>query len=296
LLALAVLAAMVAACGGGGVSPRGANDPARPTTSTAATSAAATTRARPALFASLPQVELLAPEPVNAGRAPTFRWATVPAAATYRVAVLAPDAPSWAWTGTETSVRYGGVAEGANGPSLRPGSWWSVAALASDGAIVAISDLRAVSPGGDPGPPPTWTERLPDAAAPSASAPPTGSIAGRWCDLLTPDEIAAAIGGEWPGHEPFAYAGDSGGCDWTSSRGSKLSLSVQPRGQYDPDGWGADETIDGLGEQAYRVNHGFSRRIGFAHGEYSVTLTIDFTKVKPDGFLRLAQEVDGRLP
>ena len=84
-------------------------------------------------------------------------------------------------------------------------------------------------------------------------------------------------------------------CEWTSVHGTLLSLEVSPADHYDPDGWGADETVEGLGDRAYRVNHGWDRRIGFVHGGDSVKVTIDFTRVDVAGFLRLAELIDGRL-
>lgn len=307
LIGAAVLA--VAACGSAG-------DPAT-TTSTNTTDGVAavvaspvTTRPRPSLFGDLSTIELLAPTEFDAGRAPTFEWAPVDTAATYRLSVLAPDAPTWAWLGSATSVRYGGVPEGANGPSLRPGSWWSVTALSGDGSVLAVSDLRAVSPTADRGPDPLWAagSTATDAATGDAvegdaasaalapkAAPSPGPNGGRACDLLTADEIHDAVEGDWgePRLTPLGQA--ASWCEWTSVNGTLLSLEVGPADQYDPDGWGADETVAGLGDRAYRVNHGWDRRIGFVHGGYSVTVTIDYPRVDVAGFLRLAELIDGRL-
>lgn len=302
-----------AACGSAG-------DPATtPSTNTSVGGAAVvasdvaspvTTRPRPSLFGDLATIDLLAPAEFDAGRAPTFEWSPVDTAATYRLSVLAPDAPTWAWLGSATKVRYGGVPEGANGPSLRPGSWWSVTALTGDGSVLAVSDLRAVSPTDDRGPDPLWAaaSTATDAAtgdavegdtasttpAPEAATAP-GPIAGRACDLLTADEIHDAIEGDWNEPKPTSLGQAASWCDWTSVNGTLLSLTVGPADQYDPDGWGADETVAGLGDRAYRVNHGWDRRIGFVHGEYSVTMTIDYTRVDVSGFLRLAGSIDGRL-
>ena len=269
-----------------------------------------TTRPRPSLFGDLPTIELLAPTELDAGRAPTFEWAPVDAAATYRLSVLAPDAPTWAWLGSATSVRYGGVPEGANGPSLRPGSWWSVTALAGDGSVLAVSDLRAVSPTDDGGPDSLWAvgssatdaatgdavEGDAASAAPApASATSPGPIAGRACDLLTTDEIHDAVEGDWGTPKLTSLGQAASWCEWTSVNGTLLSLAIGPADQYSPDGWGADETVEGLGDRAYRVNHGWDRRLGFVDGEYNVTVTIDYTRVDAAGFLRLAELIDGRL-
>jgi hypothetical protein len=312
LVGAAALAA--AACGSAG-------DPATTTPTNTSDGVAAvvespvTTRPRPSLFGDLPTVELLAPTEVDAGRAPTFEWAPVEAAATYRLSVLAFDAPTWAWLGSATSVRYGGVPEGANGPSLRPGSWWSVTALTSDGSVLAVSDLRAVSPTDDRGPDPLWAagtsaavgatgdagegdavdgDATSAAPAPEAATDP-GPSAGRACDLLTAAEIHDAVKGDWGEPRLTPLGQTASWCEWTSVNGTLFSVEVGPADQYDPDGWGADETVAGLGDRAYRVNHGWDRRIGFVHGESNVTVTIDYTRVDVAGFLRLAGLIDGRL-
>jgi hypothetical protein len=314
LAGVAVLA--VAACGSaGGAATTPTTDTSTDTSGAVAPVDASpeenpvTTRPRPSLFVDLPTIDLLAPAELDAGRAPTFEWSAIDAAATYRLSVLAPDAPTWAWLGSATSVRYGGVPEGTNGPSLRTGSWWSVTALADDGAVLAVSDLRAVSPTAERGPEPAWaggpateaatgegSESDGTPSAPTAdAASPAKPIGGRACDLLTVDEIHAAIEGDWNEPDLSSFGPAASWCEWPSVNGTLLSLSVGPTDNYDPDGWGADETLDALGERGYRVNHGWDRRIGFVHGEYSVMMTIDYTKVDPAGYLHLAQSIDDRL-
>jgi hypothetical protein len=222
----------------------------------------------------------------------------VDGAASYRLSVLGPDAPRWGWLGTDTTVRYGGVPEGTDGPSLVAGSWWSVAALAGDGSIIAISDLRSVSPGSDPGPAPSWTKALP-AASPAAG--PTGApahpVGARTCDLLTVDEIHGAIKGTWGQPSLDVYpSGTTSRCEWTSVNGSRFALTILAASTYDPAGWNADGTVPDLGEKAFKVSHGLDRRIGFLHGDYSVTLTIDYLKVDFEGFAALARIAEDRLP
>jgi hypothetical protein len=314
-LALLAFGIVAAACGGdvsgepaaGGAGTVAGNAAAAggPESTTAGSG---TTLPRPALFADLPLVDLVAPVEAGAGRAPVFEWKAVAGAASYRLSVLAPDAPSWAWLGAETRVRYGGVSEGVNGPSLRPGSWWSVAALTGNGTVTAMSDLRAVSPADDRGPAPAWIEDSPatgaQGSAASASALPApapasaaaASPGGRACDLLTADEIGAAIKGSWGAPELTSLGTESSWCDWTSANGTVLSVMTAPASQYDPTGWDADGAIDDLGAEAYRVDHGWARRIGFVRGEFSVMLVIDFTKVDTEGFATLARLVDSRLP
>ena len=308
-LALFAVCVVAAACGGdagtergaGGAGAIAASEGQHPAPSSAAT------LPRPAQFADLPLIDLVGPAETDAGRAPTFEWKAVAGAATYRLSVLAPDAPSWAWMGADTRVRYGGVQEGVVGPSLRAGSWWSVAALSVDGMITAMSDLRAVSPAGDRGPAPAWMVASPlrgvselgaAASARAAPAPPAAAAAplgGRACDLLTTDEIGAAIKGTWGAPQVTSHGTQSSWCEWTSANGTKLSVMIAPASHYDPTGWDADGAIDGLGAQAYRVDHGWDRRIGFVRGEFSVMLVIDFTRVDSEGFANLGRLVDSRL-
>lgn len=96
------------------------------------------------------RVALLAPPEEGAGEVPVFKWEAVPAAATYRLAVLDEGGDVvWAWEGVATSVALGGVAdrpEGEAGPVLAgPGSW-SVVAVDQEGRVVAVSAIRSVAP------------------------------------------------------------------------------------------------------------------------------------------------------
>jgi hypothetical protein len=305
LAAPVLLAAFVAACGGqaGGepsITPAGS-----PATVDAPASVApdtTATLARPAAFDGLPLVELIAPEATDAGRAPTFTWGAVSGALAYRLSVLVPDGVAWAWQGDATSVRYGGVPDGVSGPSIVPGSWWSVAALDGDGSIVAMSELRAVSPTTEVGGAPSWAEHSgagttpTDTAIPSATPSDAGSgpLSARACDLLDAEEIHDAIKGDWLAPELAPYA-EYSVCTWMSQNGSRLDLELWPADQYDPEGWGADGTIDGLGDDSYTVEHGWDRRIGFLASGITVNLLIDYTKVDRDGFTALARLVEGRI-
>lgn len=290
----AALAAGVAACGGAspGVAEPAVIDDGPPAT-------VAMADGRPAVLQHLPLVELVGPTATNAGPVPVFEWQAVSGADAYRLSVRGPGARTWAWTGEETSVRYGGVAEGQAGPTIIPGSVWSVAALGSDGSLLALSGLRSVSPTDDVGPAPDWLAAPATAHASGqgdaeAEAPPAGEIGV--CDLLSADDITAVIEGTW-GEPMLAYgSGLAGGCQWTSANGSILSIDVMPAATYDPEGWGADGTVDRLGERSYVVSHGWDRKIGFVHGERSVMITIDWTRVDLDAFASIAREVEKRLP
>jgi hypothetical protein len=138
LAALAAVAvATLAACGGGDDSTDAAREPdAR----------------RDAVIerADIGSVALTEPAEDGAGKIPTFAWESVPGATDYRLFVLNADgAPIWAWQGTETSAVLGGNphrSDGDAGPVITAGATWSVAALDADGAVIALSADRPVSP------------------------------------------------------------------------------------------------------------------------------------------------------
>jgi hypothetical protein len=255
--------------------------------------------ARPAALSEVPLVELVGPATTGAGPAPVFEWRPIDGASKYRLSVRGPELRSWAWAGAATSVRYGGVTEGQAGPTIIPGTFWSVAALGGDGSLLALSELRPVSPTDDAGPAPDWLAApAPDAGTAPAPEEAQASPAGEFdaCDLLSADEITAAIDGTW-GAPVLAYGDALGGrCEWTSENGSILSIDLLPAATYDPEGWGADGTVDDLGERSYVVSHGWDRRIGFVRGERSVMLVIDWTRVDLEAFASIARVIEGRLP
>ena len=289
VLTAAMLSVLVAACGGAG--PSGSDEGS---TSASGADASGAYRRPPAL-ARLPLVELVGPAATNAGPAPVFEWRGVDSAVAYRLSVRGPEIRTWAWSGPETSVRYGGVAEGQSGPAIVPGTVWSVAALRGDGSVLALSELRPVSPTEDPGPRADWLAAVPVAPVEApAAAPPAGEFDA--CHLFSADEITAAIDGTWGTPELSDYGSGNGRCEWTSGNGTVLAIDVMPADTYDPDGWGADGTVEGLGEQSYIVSHGWDRRIGFVRGGRSVTLSIDWTRVDLEAFVGIAREIEGRLP
>lgn len=292
ILALCATAILVAACGGSDK-----DGAAKGTANPGSGAANVRTLPRPATLAAMPLVDLLAPGELNVGRAPTFEWAAVAGASEYRLSVLGPAGPQWGWQGSETSVRYGGVPEGVGGPSLAAGSWWSVGAFGTDGSLVALSDLRAVSPGGDRGPAPAWAAGAPAASTPAPAATASTPTGARACDLLTSDEIHAAIKGTWgePALEVYP-SGQNSRCDWTSEHGTHFSVSIMPASTFDPAGWAADGTVDDLGDESFFVHHGLDRQIAFRHGEFSVSLVITFLKVDMDGLAGLARIAESRLP
>ena len=308
LLGLATVALAAAACGGSGKpdgngngnNGNGTNGNGNGNGGQGSGSGEIVTLPRPAIFADLATVELVAPGRANAGAAPTFEWKSVSGAAAYRLFVLASDGPTWAWTGNGTSIRYGGVEEGVPGPALMAGSWWSVAALGSNDDVIAMSELRAVSPGSDLGPEPEWTKVKPETtggAEPTDEPNGGGTMGERICDLLSPDEIKAAIKGDWVSEAPTTYpSGTTGSCEWTSENGSLFSVTLLSASSYDPAGWNSDGELSGLGEKAFWAKSVWDFRIEFVKGDFSVALVIDYTKVDPAGLTNLAHLVEEQLP
>jgi len=297
LLGLAAVALVAVGCGSGsGSKPDGAGNGSGPGSGSG--SGEIVTLPRPAVFAELGTVELVAPGRSNAGAVPTFEWKAFAGAAGYRLSVLAPDGPTWAWTGDTTSIRYGAVEEGVPGPALRAGSWWSVAALDADDAVIALSELRAVSPGSDLGPDPEWTSVKPAAPEPTdAPGSADGTFGEQICKTLTADEITGLIKGTWGAGSGETYpAGKTGRCEWTSANGTLFTISIRGADSYDPEGWAADGDVADLGSKAYFAKSFWDYRIGFVSGDYSVMLVIDYVKVDQAGFADLARLVEGRLP
>jgi hypothetical protein len=273
--------------------------------------------ARPALLADLASVELREPPLTNAGPVPVFAWTAVDGAATYRLTVLGPDGPRWGWEGPETSIRYGAVADGQRGPVIVPGSWWSVAALAADGELLAASDLRPVSPTDDPGPEPVWATSAGAAAsaptsasggpadpatepAPAAAGPVTTETV-QPCSLLTNAQLVDVIGGEWSEPEESLYPhGKGGSCSWTfaaSPYGGGVSISISRVEAYDPAGWNgeSDPLLDGIGDEAYLTRSGMDRKVGFRRGEVSVLVSFDYGEIDFERYAAVARLVDAAL-
>jgi hypothetical protein len=255
--------------------------------------------ARPAAVGHLPEVILLAPAELGAGRAPTFSWGAVAGASTYRLVVLGPDAPRWAWTGPDTSVRYGGTA-GEDGPSLVAGSWWSVAALDQTRTSIALSPLRAVSPGDDRGQAPAWaTGTALATSSPPAAEPPAQPESGaelKACGLVTPAELSSALGRTFSDGAPSGFAMASDDCTFPTTKTAELNIDLAPRSGYLPDLWSPDRRpIPGLGEDSFSAKTGLDTKVGFVRGSHAVLLTFSFGRVDADQLIELAKTIDARI-
>ena len=147
------------------------------------------------MLSHLPLVDLVGPAALGAGDVPMFEWKNVAGAAAYRLSVLGPTGPRWGWQGTATTVRYGGVVEGQQGPTLVAGSFWSVAAVDGDGRMVALSELRAVSPGGPRSRPGLGSGPDGSVRSDGSVVPAAGGAMPATCDIATPDEIGGILDG-----------------------------------------------------------------------------------------------------
>ena len=109
------------------------------------------TASRLAVPAGVGVVTLDSPPEQGAGQSPTFRWEPVTAVARYQLFVRdGRGVALWAWQGTGTSVRLGGLSSarpaGTGGPRLVPGSSWFVIAVDNGGKVLAVSGIRALNP------------------------------------------------------------------------------------------------------------------------------------------------------
>ncbi len=83
------------------------------------------------------------------GPHPTLTWDTVDGAALFLLAIIDGNgSPYWAWTGTETSVRVGGgnTAELNQTATLHEPMKATIAAVSSEGRLVAISEPTTIGP------------------------------------------------------------------------------------------------------------------------------------------------------
>ena len=64
------------------------------------------------------------------------------------VVLGADGVPYWAWTGTDTQVRFGGAPsdDGGQTAALHEPMTWSVLAVDGDGVILAVSERVPASP------------------------------------------------------------------------------------------------------------------------------------------------------
>lgn len=133
--------------------PSGTPASAEPTPTTAPTTTTSTSTAPPLepLLPGVPVLEIVSPEGA-AGDVPLFEWEPLDAAASYRLVVLGPDGPIWAWQGEETAIWLGGYSveppAGATPITIVDETCWSVMARDEAGALVAASARLPISSDG----------------------------------------------------------------------------------------------------------------------------------------------------
>ena len=122
-----------------------------PTTATEPTMPASVAPGEP-LLEGLDPIRVLGPPGADAGPTPAFEWEPVAGAESYRLVVLGPDGPVWAWEGPETKIWLGGFGveptPGATRLGIVDETCWSVVGRDAERSIVAASPLLPISPSG----------------------------------------------------------------------------------------------------------------------------------------------------
>lgn len=175
------------------------------------------------------EFEALGPFEADVGSVPEFAWTSIEGAELYRLAVLGPTGPIWAWEGSATSVNLGGLTGprpiGMPGPVVVAGTSWSVVAFDTSGDVVGIVGPIAVA-----GPAPT----------PATSGPPTTSgerVAEDLpdpCALVSQQDVDNIFGQAAPIGEPGDVSGPGGvsggrSCRWSQGFSAvHVAIFVRP--------------------------------------------------------------------
>lgn len=257
--------------------------------------------ARPETLAGLTEVTLLGPEPTDVGAVPRFSWDPVDGAAMYRLSVLGTAGPIWAWQGSDTTVWLGAVesepSPGAGGVRLVEPGYWSVAAIDTTGAVLALSGLRTISPDSST---PSW---VPGKTVEQTTTTTTVAADDQFsaCTLLTDAELSDYLGTDpTPGVEETLADGQYYGCSWGHPDDSLLDVSIDiytEEGHWEPTRWaGPDyEPIDGLGEDSFVLIDWVGSRVGFLHHGMTVYLITGYGSDAAEPTLDLARLIQTRL-
>ena len=96
-------------------------------------------------------IAVVGPFEADVGSVPRFEWTAMEGADSYRLVVLGPDGPIWAWEGPATSVNLGGLSEDRPelmpGPVVVAGTSWSVAAFDSSGDVIDVTEPISITDG-----------------------------------------------------------------------------------------------------------------------------------------------------
>ncbi|GAA1914693.1 hypothetical protein GCM10009775_04080 [Microbacterium aoyamense] len=205
---------------------------------TACAGTAAETVERPEALRDLPVVALHSTE--DAAN-PVLAWDAVGGAGEYLLTVAGADGPLWAWRGDATSVRFGGYdaepSPGTGALRLTAAAWWSVSAFDDSGALVAVSELHAVSPDGSSPAVPVSEAAAADAGSEEEAA--YDLDADGVCPLVDDVEAEAFLEGALVG--AGAPEVEGGGrtyyCRWERADDELLELSVSISPNIDGERW-----------------------------------------------------------
>jgi len=197
----------------------------------------------------------LGPLEAEVGSVPRFEWSSIEGAVLYRLVVVGPNGPIWAWEGTKTSVNLGGLT--GDRPELMPGpvveddTSWSVAAFDTDGNVIDV--VGPINLTGDstsnPEPPAstTTTEAVEELTAADLPDP---------CTLISQEDVDAIFGKVMEPGESRETTGSgetaSGrSCRWgtLSTLSTTIYLSTSYLVPLDVCDW--CEPIDGYGDEAW---------------------------------------------
>ncbi len=271
----------------------------------AAPTDAESTAPRSAALADYADVTLTAPASTDAGSSPSFSWDPVDTAVEYRLSVVTIDGPKWAWAGESTSVLYGGYAsppsDGVGALRLTTAAWWSVAAFDAEGALLAVSDHRAVAP---------------DASAPAPLD--GGEAASEEGDAVAPLESACELFSDAEAEEflegALAAAGEGGieangvelYCSWERADGDLLTLDIAIKPgvlretwdesmdimlESDPD---MPHAFDGVGDDSYMEVDWGGTKLALIAGDVYLSVRSGFTGGAEQATIDVARELLAR--
>lgn len=200
-----------------------------------------------------PDSKAIGPLTAEVGSVPTFEWSPVDGAALYRLAVLGPAGPIWAWEGSATSINLGGLSgdrpKEMPGPVVLAGTSWSVVALGDSGEVLEVIGPIEISPAdGSSDPPPTSTGGSDDLAAEDLPDP---------CALVEQSDVEALFGGAAPDGTTALVTGPGGvpggrSCSWSRGlAGAHVSIFTRPSFLTPTNICDFCEPIDGLGDEAW---------------------------------------------
>lgn len=243
----------------------------------------------------------LGPLEAEVGSVPRFEWSAIDGAATYRLAVLGPSGPIWAWEGEETAVNLGGLTgdrpEAMPGPVVEAGTSWSVAALDTSGRIIDLVGPIEISPGDTTATEPPETDTTVDEISAADLPDPC---------LLVPQDFVQGIWGEnGPEGEPGETPGPGGivggrSCRWSNGIPVlRVAVFISPDYLMPLDICGYCEAVDGLGDDAWagESDQGMGGSlVAIIVDGLGIQLSADGLDVSKDQLLSLAAAVIERMP